>query len=396
MSDSAVFSVNNATLIFPQKHLHEYRIDLTGASQLMLNGATLVTNGTSNNNLTMVLNARGSSEVSVSNSTLDNARSWILGNFHDHSKLTANTTTNIPTEIYPEDSSQATIVNSTVSNIWLKFLPSSSANITLPSLDGDGKFSLAFGSSSGTNIAYQVHITNSKSALGFNSLPNSTLNLTGSGGTNPTVVIGYFIINNPSPMTVSGLAVGLVASKTLNDLGRTLSLKNVNLGEFGWQIYCQNNSGGLVTIKNSFVNELGGFQNSNIRVESSTLQLADLAAAAPTSQIVVDKSDIWSHSVQATNGGSLTIENSTIHGNLFTSSGCNAGHCSTITLTTHVTEANNGTQPTCLGANWLGNDNTPQAAANMFQPDGTPNCDPLNPLQAPSRFVTSNGGVINK
>ena len=182
-------------------------------------------------------------------------------------------------------------------------------------------------------------------------------------------------------MTVSDLAVGQVASKMLNDLGRTLTLTNVNLGFFAWQIYCENNSG-LVTIQNSVVNEIGALQNSNVQVINSTLQLGDLASAAPGSQLLVNNSDVWNHVVQAMNGGNLTIENSTIHGNYFTASGCTGADCSTIALT-NDTEENNGTQSTCSGN-------------NIFQANGIPNCDPLNPLEAPSTYVTSNGGVINK
>jgi len=226
-------------------------------------------------------------------------------------------------------------------------------------------------------------MTNSRADLLFISYPNSTLHLTGGGGTNPPVTIGYYIVGNSSPLTVSGLTVGFIASKTLTDLGRSLSLTNVTLVPFGWQVYAQDNAGGLVTIRNSFINELGAFQNSNVKVANSTLQLALLAAAAPTSQVLVDGSQIWSNVVEAVGGGHMTIQNSTIHGNFFSSSGCSGGKCSTITLTNHVTEANNGTQPTCSGV-------------NIFKPDGTPNCNPQNPLQASSTFITSGGGITNR
>jgi hypothetical protein len=291
-------------------------------------------------------------------------------------------------------------VNSAASAIWFGFQPSSSASLTLPVVDDAGGFSMAFGRNSGTSVGYQVKINNRRSGLGLNSVPHSTLIFTG-GGKNPNVTIGYMIMDNPAPMTVSGLRVGFVADKTLNDLGRRLTLKNVQLAQFGGQIYCRGNSGGLITIEDSFVNELGGLRDSNVKIVNFTLQLADVAAISPTAHVLVDHTEIWSHSVQATAGGSITIENSTLHGNLFTAAGCNGRHCSTLTLT-NVTEANNSTQPTCSTTDLSKDDGTKAASpgapppAPIFRPDGTPRCDPLNPLQAPSRYINADGGVINK
>ena len=178
-SDSAAFTVENATLEFPQQNTDTYQIQMSGSSNLVFNNATLVTNGTSNNNFTVVLNASGSSKISISNSTLDNTRSWLLGNLADSSTLTVNSSTFLPTETYPTDSTQVTFTNSNAGTIWLQFVPSSSANVTLPVVDGNGDFNFNFGSNGGTNIDYQVTMTGSKAILGFNSMPDSTINLTG-------------------------------------------------------------------------------------------------------------------------------------------------------------------------------------------------------------------------
>ena len=157
------------------------------------------------------------------------------------------------------------------------------------------------------------------------------------------------------PVTLSQLPLGIVGAGTPFSLTfpwssqPQLTLNNVKsrsacLGRFTL-------AGGPAPvnaqISNSAINEIGVVAG-NVTVTNSTLQLGELDPVGPKSVMNIQGSDIWSYIVQAVSGGQITIQNSTIHGNLFSANGCNSGICSAITLT-NVTEAKNGTQSSCSG-----------------------------------------------
>jgi len=75
----------------------------------------MVTNGTTQNNFSMLLQANDFSSVDFENSALDTSSgSWLLGDFNGRSRLTTAKTQNLPTEIYPADAARISISSGSV------------------------------------------------------------------------------------------------------------------------------------------------------------------------------------------------------------------------------------------------------------------------------------------
>lgn len=166
-SDDARLGVTGGSLTFPQTDYSQYTLVLKNRSHLTLTGSTLVTNGTQKNNFSMLLDAYDSSVTDFEGSFLSTDEgSWLLGNFHDHARLNTVASGNLPTEIYPFDSSQISV-------------------------------------SSHSRIA--------------GSFPNSDVVVNGRGaaGTSDVdLVFGYYIVNNSSPVAVDGLTGGIIDVST--------------------------------------------------------------------------------------------------------------------------------------------------------------------------------------
>jgi hypothetical protein len=254
-------------------------------------------------------------------------------------------------------------------------------------------YNWSVGSSTGLNVGWNLTVTSAQPAIDIESHAGSNWTITGAniGQKEATISLNLDPVTAPTSLvTLSQLPLGIVGAGTPFSLTfpwssqPQLTLNNVNLGPLAWQIYIGSGPAPVnAQISNSAINEIGVIAG-NLTVTNSTLQWGELDPVGPASVINVQGSNIWNHNIQASGGGTITINNSTIHGNLFTSSGCQAGICSVITLT-NVTEAKNGTQSSCTGS-----------INTLIQPNGTPLCDPLNPLQAASTFTTSNGGIINQ
>ena len=229
LNDQAQLTVTNGGLTFPQTDNFQYSLSLRNSARLTLNQSMLVTNGTAKNNFSTTLNAYDTSVVDFESSG-KSKESWLLGNFHDRSRLIVNRSTDLPTEIYPLDASQISIANSNYAGVWLEFAGGSSGTITVPKKDAQGNFDFDFGGSAGFN--YTFHQTASRMRLGLNTHPNSSMTVNG-GGTGSTtdadVIFGYYVDNNTAPLTIDGLDVGSDVTRRFADQGRTLSLNRVNL-----------------------------------------------------------------------------------------------------------------------------------------------------------------------
>jgi hypothetical protein len=380
LNDQAMLTVTNGTLAFPQTYNRQYSVYLDNNSQLTLSSSTVITNGTSANNFYVTIIAFNASSVSVQNSTLSANNNWLLGFFYDQSNLSVSASQNVPTEIYPADSSTISVTsNSTFATLYISFLSGSNGTINVPQYDTDGYFNFNFGGDTG--FTYSVSMTDSKCRLGLASYPGSTMTVNGDGtsGTNDVeLIFGYYISNNTAPVSLNGLVVGSNVTRQFTDQGRTLSLNNVNLNPLTWEVYVSQSNGFPVTISNSTINELGVLTGGLVNISNSTLQLAETASLGPGSQLNIMSSDIWSSAIEALSGGQMTIANSQIHGNFIIA--LDTG--STITMSS-VTEDRNGTLSACT-------DPVHPPITN----NGKPLCNPRNPPAQCSQVSTLSGGVV--
>ena len=381
LNDAAQLSVTGGGLTFPQTNYNQYSVTLNGNSQLTLKGSTWVTNGTQQNNFSMLLQAQQSSVVDFEDSVLDTSSgSWLLGSFGDNSKLTINNTQNLPTEIYPSSASEISISSDSIfSAVWLYFPSGSNSTVQIPTQDSDGNYNFSFGP--GTGIGYSVNISASSGRLGLNSYPNSTLILNGDGASatnDASVVIGYYVQNSTGPVNIDSLDVGGGITRQLTDQGRNLQLNNVNLGPFSWQIYVSQSNNFPVTVTNSKVNEIAALSGGLVNISNCILQLAVTEAAGPGAVMNISDTRIWSQTIQAQDGGQINITDSQLHGNFISAGG--AG--SSIAMTS-VGEERNGVSPQSC------------AAADGAPPndDGDPLCNPFNPLYQCSQVAPPTAGA---
>ncbi len=367
LNDQAQLSVTNGGLTFPQTSFAQYSVSLNNNSNMSLNNSSFVTNGTSNNNFSMALDAYNTSVVDFETSILSwQGGSWLLGNFHDQSKLIVNSSKELPTEIYPSDSSQISVSNSNVASLWLEFISGSSGTINVPKHDNLGKFNFDFGKSPGFN--YSIHMAASSARLGLNSHPNSSMTVNGSGTASTKdidLVFGYYVENNTAPVSINGLNVGSDVTRQFTDQGRTLSLNHVNVNPLSWQVYVSQSNGFPVTVRNSKINEIAAFTNGLVNISNSVLQIAATGAVGLGSQMNITGAQIWSNEILTRNGGHVNITYSGLHGNHISA----AGTGSSISMS-NVLEYKNGS---------LSLPCTP-APATGYPPNtnGVPLCNPQN------------------
>jgi len=377
LSGQAQLLITNGGLTIPQTTDFQYSLSLNNGSLLQLQNSTFVTNGTTANNYSMSLNAHNTSAAVFENSTLQAmGGSWLLGEFYDQSQLTVASSTNLPTEIYPEGSSKISVTNSNFAGLWLDFMPGSNATINVPQYNAQGNFNFNFGNSTGFN--YSVNMSASQCRLGLNSYPNSTMIINGhgtSGANDVELVFGYYVSNNTSAVSINSLTVGTSTTRQFTDQGRNLSLNKVNLNPLSWQVYVSQSNGYPVTVSNSKINEIAAFTNGLVNISNSTLQLATTGAVGPGSQMNITGSQIWSSAILSENGGHMSISSSQIHGNYISATGSG----SQVSMSS-VTDYRNGSSSA--------------SCTNPVGPDGTPVCNPFNPSGQCAVVSTQNGGVV--
>jgi hypothetical protein len=382
LHDDAKFTVTKGTLSFEQTTYSEYYMSLDGRSELAMTDSWLATNATTENNFSMSLDAYDDSKVVFWRSRLNTKTgSWLLGNFHDRSKLDASGMENLPTEIYPYDSTTISTAYSLFGSVWLDLAAGDKGTLNIPRLDAYKRFNLAFTPSQGHT--YAVDMTSTNCRIGVNSHPSSTLTINGNGlppAYSANIVIGYYIENASAPVVVDQLTVGTYITKSYTHQGRSLALNKVYLNPFAWQVYVEQTNGHTVTIKNSKINELAALTNGLVAISNSTLQLAVTGAVGPGSKIDIDSTKVWSQSLLAQNGGKINIKNSEIHGNYMSASGVGSD-----IVMTNVTEYRNAVSPQSC------------APIGGYPPNnyGVPTCNPFNPLYQCSKLKTSNGGTIS-
>ncbi|MGH6840869.1 MAG: hypothetical protein ACREDV_02080, partial [Methylocella sp.] len=239
LNDQAQLAITNGGLTIAQIYSSQYSISLNNLSKIILDNSTIVTTGILYTYYYTKIEARNSSVVNVKSSTLSwKEGSWLLGNFRDQSQLTVDSSSRVPTEIYPFDSAQISVSNSTFPTLFVAFNSGSSATINIPKHDAKGNFNFVFGKSPGFN--YSINMTASKTRLGFESHPGSRMFLNGGGAGSTTdvpVQISYFVENNTAPVTIKGLDVLSDTTRKFTDQGRIISLNHVNLNPIAWSVY---------------------------------------------------------------------------------------------------------------------------------------------------------------
>ena len=381
LSGNAKLTVTNGGMVFPQTGYGQYSLSLNGNSQLTLKKTVVITNGTGQNNFSMLLAANDSAVVTCEDSGLDpSGGSWLLGNFNGKSTLRMIGAQNLPTEIYPFDKSRVSIsAGSNFAALWLEFMPGSKASVQIPSYNAQGNYNFNFGPAKG--IDYAVRISSSRGRLGLNSHPDSNLIVNGRGaaGANDVdVVFGYYVENSTGPVSINGLNVDGDITEQFTDQGRNFQLNHVNLGPFSWQVYVSESNHFPVSISNSKINEIGVLTNGLVDLSNSVLQLAVTEAGGPGSSMNISNTEIWSQSIQAVDGGQLTISDSILHGNFIAASGAGSS-----IVMNDVGEGRNGIPPQSC------------APVDGFPPnnDGVPLCNPFNPLYQCSQVVPPTGGA---
>ncbi|MGA2416830.1 MAG: hypothetical protein ABSF59_20425 [Candidatus Sulfotelmatobacter sp.] len=381
LNGDAALTVGGGALAFPQTNYSQYSVTLNGHSHLTLKDSAMVTNGTTQNNFSMLLQANDFSSVDFENSALDTSSgSWLLGDFNGRSRLTTAKTQNLPTEIYPADAARISISSgSSFAALWLQFVPGSKGTVNIPRQDSQGHYNFIFGP--GTGIAYSVDISSSSGRLGLNSHPDSTLIVNGRGafGVNDAaVVLGYYVENHTGPVSIDGLTGGSDITREFTDSGRKLLLNRVNLGPFSWQVYVRQSDNFPVSVTNSKVNEIAALSHGLVNISNCILQLAVTEAGGPGAVMNISGSQIWSQTLLAEAGGQMSISDSQLHGNFISA----AGAGSSIALA-DVGEERNGVPPQSC------------SPINGYPPnvDGDPLCNPFNPLDQCSQVVPPTGGA---
>jgi hypothetical protein len=391
LSGSGALSVNGGTLALANQYNLQWNINATDNANISMLNGIVTTNALGTRNLTSALYANGNTNIQVVNSTLDRTNNWLIAKMGNSSSFSGTNST-VPTELYLNGQNSISVTgNQSQHGLHLGLGSGTSGTLTLPNTTTN--YTWSAGSSTGLQVGWNVAVTNAQPGLSIESHANSNWTIIGANVSTKELSVSVNLDPATSPtgtVTLNQLPLGIVGAGTPFSLTfpwssqPQLTLNNVNLGPLAWQIYIGSGPAPVnAQISNSAINEIGVIAG-NVTVTNSTLQLAELDPVGPLSVMNVQGSDIWSHIVQASSGGQITIQNSTIHGNLFSANGCKSGVCSVITLT-NVTEAKNGTQSSCSGD-----------ITTIIQSNGTPLCDPYSPLQGTSTFTTSSGGIINR
>ena len=278
----------------------EFRTQAAGAGQ----GGSLYMN----------FSAQDDSQLIVDGAFLDAKAGWLLGNFSGRSRAKINNGRSFPTEYYPSGTARLEIQGPEANaHVWITMKDGDGGVLNLP--DRTGSSSWQADREHGLDVDWSIKITNAPGVrLGLRSEPRSKLTVNGHGRpASGELAIGYFA--GAGTETLSGLAVGL-QNKTIGD---RLTLNNVQMFPYGWQIYVNDNE--LLRIEESMVNEVVIFGNGHIEIEDSTLQFAVLGALGKGGTMDVRNSEIWSQSVEADHDVRITLTDCSIHGSLLHSRG---------------------------------------------------------------------------
>lgn len=302
----------NDSFVVANEFSSQYTIKTAGRSVVKLVDVHLQTqtgNVSDRGNMYMSYDALDQSTLIIDGAQLDNASSWLLGNFRNQSKLEIANSTYIPTEIYLNDSCSVSITGAeTKTGLWMG-LTSGSHTIQLPDVSS-GTWSWNAGQDLGLSVHWSLQVLNANPGLGVNLFPAASAHITGHGAAPKELTIGYFVSSNNEVLENlhTGLQNGIV-------IPNRLTLDNVHLGPIAWQIYSLTSAS--LTINNSTINEIGIMGNGSVTVNNSLLQLALLASYGQNSSLTINNSDIWNQAIETNSTGKVAVNNCNVFGSAF-------------------------------------------------------------------------------
>ena len=305
----------------------EYRLSAKGNAVMEFRDVKVAMNAGVEANLTSSYEGSGDSRLIIENVEIEPTHSWLLCTLRDRARVDTKNSRNFPSEIYPNANSTVRIEGPRSGHgVWLRFPPGSSAVIENMPTSPPYTFSFGRNTPGVTGIGYQVDVVEGNGGFGIEPYPRSNVTVRSSPtpGTSTGVKaatpmqVGYYFTDVTTPETLTGLKGGL-QTRTLRNQGRVLTLENVQLPPYGWQVYCANEGIELakvapVTITDSLVNELAAFKNGRFEVAHMQFAFAALAAVGSSSMVHVRDSVINSHTIMGNSDGIVKVEDSEIHG----------------------------------------------------------------------------------
>jgi hypothetical protein len=293
----------------------EYHLSAKGNALLDFRDVKVSMNAGVAANLTSVYAGSDDSLLHIENVQIERTHSWLLCNLRDRARMDTKNSPDFPSEIYPTGNSTVRIEGPHSGNaVWLHFEPGSSAVLDNLPASHPSTFSFGRNTPGVTGIGYQVDWVDANAGLGIDSFPRSNVTVK-----NRHLGLGYHFSNVTTPETVTGLKGGGPQTGTYRNQGRVLTLEDVSLPPYGWQVYSSNEGIPLesvapVTITDSLINELGASNQGRFEVSHVLFAFAALAAVGPHSRVHVRDSVINSHTIMGNSDGVVKIEDSEIYG----------------------------------------------------------------------------------
>jgi hypothetical protein len=308
----------------------------------------------------------GKSVFYTNKTWLNPQTAWLLCNLNHRSTFIGFEPDRMPTEIYLQDTAQLALHGPNANTgLWLN-MQSVAGTLNLPA-DQTVAYTWNVGRGAG-GIASQwyLEIDTANPGLGVQVFPSTQLTVYGTGlpATGELKVGMMFAMNTD---TIRNLQAGLQNTTVADGPSGNITLHHVNLGPIAWQLYALMNES--LFIKKSLINEIGIGGPSQIKVDSSVLQLGALAAVgAGGSLLTINNTQIWNQTITASNRGKVILNNCGVTGSAF----------STTDTTSHIT-VNGG----CFYQNPAGC--TPNTMVNITT--GQPYCNPFIPAGFPKNLT---------
>jgi hypothetical protein len=315
--DRAFFYVQRSEFTVGNRFNSEFSISMFGDSVVWLQDVVFRSNEGTGNNYFMAYFAHERSRLRAVNTTLEITNSWIIGRFRNQSQLFTSGAHNFPSEVVVLDQSTVRLESDSRTSLWIPFPAGSGGTVFLPDQTlGPYSFSIGRSTPGMVGLGYDVRVLNSSVRLVINSLPGSAVAVVGRGRGIPgygEVSIALTIIASQTPQVISGLRPGFQAYTRITSGGRNLILYNVELDPIGWHVYVSGGSG-LVTLRNSVLNEVAAFPGGQVQVEGSVLQWAVLGSTGVGSSLVVRDSQVFAQLIRGEGDGRLELYDSVVHG----------------------------------------------------------------------------------
>jgi Big-like domain-containing protein len=258
--DHSLLFVNGSTLTIGETYDVEWSIDVKGSSQFALAGSNLTTDGyqwgaayEDNANVTIIYSLVGYPTGWLDSTLFDAARLTVLGSWYSSDVILYDSAA-------APSTSNFTAGDSAGFNVWLNFKAGTSANLSLPGLEGWRNWTFP-GPAHVSNVNYSVYIADSFVVVFAVMLwQGANLTLVNS----PDVALSLNVDNGT--VNITGLNQSDYPRFSFDSGEFELALWNTTV--FTWNIYT---FGGAARISNSQIGEIQAFGATWVTVHSSTL-----------------------------------------------------------------------------------------------------------------------------